>query len=619
MGDIPLTFNENGRTKGYMKKLLQIGWIIIKAALFALGGLVALGVLLAVATALLGSCGHKIADKSVLVFDLNTQVTDRPVDKNARMVERLLGRGNPTLQLRAATTALREAARDKRISGLYLHGNLLTDNYSSGYGALKELREAIQDFQKSGKPVIAYIANADNRDYYLESTADQILLNPFGLLAFRGLAAEGVFLKGAADKYGFEFTPFRRGKYKGAVEPLTRENFSPENREQIEAFLKVIWGDMLNTVAGARKLAPDKLQALVDNEGLISAQSAKAGGLVTELAYEGQALDKLRQLTGTTAKDKSFPQVSIAQYAREARKAAARAQHGKDKIAVLYAEGMIINGEGGRGMEDQVAGDRFARIIRELRQRKDVKAVVLRVNSPGGSAQASEVILDELRRCNSERPVIVSMGTVAASGGYFISMAARRIVAEPGTITGSIGVFGLTLNVQKLANDHGITFDAVKTGALADLGTPSRPMTPGEQAVIQNHVDHIYDQFVERVALCRKLTTNRVDEIAQGRVWSGADALKNGLVDELGGLQKAIVVAAQEAKLGTNYAVVEFPKPKGLVEQLSEAFHGQERPLARNDLASRLTWKLMQQWRWLSSFNDPQGIYTLLPLDLELN
>lgn len=305
-----------------MKKLLQIGWTIIKWALFAIGGLAVLGVLLIVAAALSGPRGHRIADKSVLVFDLNTQVMDRPVDESARALARLLGRGNPALQLRAATTALREAAQDGRISGLYLHGNLLAGNYSSGYGALKELRAAIQDFQKSGKPVIAYIANADNRDYYLESVADQILLNPFGLLAFRGLAAEGVFFKGVADKYGVEFTPIRHGKYKAAVEPLTREDFSPENREQIEAFLKVIWGDMLNTVAGTRKLAPDKLQGMVDKEGLISAESAKAGGLATELAYEGQALDKLRQLTGTTTKDKAFPQVSIAEYAREARKAA---------------------------------------------------------------------------------------------------------------------------------------------------------------------------------------------------------------------------------------------------------------------------------------------------------
>jgi len=602
-----------------MKKLLRIGWRIIKFGMFAIGGLVLLVILLAIFGALSGGGRHKIADKSVLVFNLNTRITDRPADENAEILDRLLGQGSDALQLRAATTALREAAQDKRISGLYLHGNLLAGNYSSGYGALKELREAIQDFQKSGKPVIAYISDADNRDFYVESAADQILLNPLGLLAFRGLAAQGMFFKGAADKYGFEFTPIRHGKYKSAIEPLTREDFSPENREQIDAFLKAIWGDVLNTVAISRKISPDQLQALVDKEGLISAQKAKDQGLVTELAYEGQALDKLRQLTGTTATDKTFPQVSISEYASQTKSTAGRRLLGGDKIAVVYAEGQIIDGEGNRKTEGGVAGNQFAKIIRELRERKDVKAVVLRVNSPGGSGQASEVILDELRRFNAGRPVVVSMGTVAASGGYYISMASRRILAEPSTITGSIGVFGLSLNAQKIANDHGITFDTVKTGALADLGTIARPMTPDELAVFQNLVDHFYNEFIQRVATCRNLTTNRVDEIAQGRVWSGTDALKVGLVDELGGLQQAIAIAAQDAKLGANYTVEEFPAKKGLLEELSKALHENEQPLARNDFASRVMQTVMQEWRWLSGFNDPQGIYARLPFDLELN
>jgi protease-4 len=602
-----------------MKTLLRIAWRIIKVALSAIGGLVVLGVLVMMAAAILAPGGHKIADKSVLVFNLNTQITDRPVDARSALLARLLGSRSSSIQLRAATTALREAAQDKRISGLYLHGSLVTGGYSSGYGALKELREAIQDFQKSGKPVIAYMANADNRDYYLVSVADQILLNPFGLLAFRGLAAQGTFFKGAGDKYGIEVTPIRHGKYKSAIEPFTRENFSPENREQLEALCKTIWGEMVNAVAAARKLPPDQLQALVDKEGLISAQTAKAQGLVTEAAYEGQALDKLRRLSGKTAATAPIPQVSLAEYAGEAQAAAAKKQHGKDKIAVVYAEGAIVSGEGDPMSEGMVAGDRFARMLRKLQQRKDVKAVVLRVNSPGGSAQASEAILVELRRFQADRPVIVSMGTVAASGGYFISMAARRIIAEPSTITGSIGVFGLGLNLKKLANDHGITFDAVKTGELAELGTLSRPMTPKEQTVVQNWVDHIYDEFVQRVAQCRNLTTNRVDEIAQGRVWSGADALKVGLVDELGGLQQAIAVAAKEAKLGVRYSVIEFPEKKGLLESLSGAFGGEKRPLAKQDLASRVTQKVMAEWRWLSSFNDPHGIYARLPFELELN
>jgi protease-4 len=602
-----------------MNKLLRVIGSIIKAILIVIGILAVILVLVAVALALAGTTRHTLAQKSVLVFDLNTKITDRSKDERSEMLAHLFNQNDFSLQLRTATTALRAAARDPRILGLYLHGSLRTDGYSSGYAALKELREAIQDFQKSGKPVIAYITDADNRNYYVESAADQILLNPFGVLAFRGLAAQGVFIKGAADKYGFEFTPTRHGKYKSAIEPLTRENYSPENREQLEALLKTIWDDMRDTVAHARKISPDDLQTIVDQQGLITADMAKDKGLVTDLAYEGDALDKLRQLTGKPGKDRAFPQISIAQYAREVRRSAFRHEFGKDKIAVVYAEGEIIDGEGQRGSQDEVAGDRFARMIRGIRDHDNIKAIVLRVNSPGGSAQASEVILDELRRFNAERPVIVSMGTVAASGGYFISMASRRIIAEPSTITGSIGVFGLTMDAQKIANDHGITFDTVKTGTLADMFTISRPMTPQEHDILQHLVDEIYDKFVARVASCRKLTTNQVDDIAQGRVWSGKDALGVGLVDEMGGLQKAIDVAAHEANLGTNYAVVEYPVQKPFIEELAEDLRGDQQPLVKNDFPSRVLQKMMLEWRWLSGFNDPNGVYARLPYEMDLN
>ena len=602
-----------------MRTLLRILWKLLKVAVFAIGILVVLGVLLAVTASLMSPSGPKVADKSVLVFNLNTQITDRPADERAALLALLLGERGATLQLRAATTALREAAQDSRISGLYLYGNLIASGYSSGYGALKELRAAIQEFQKSGKPVIAYIADAANRDYYVMSVADQILLNPLGEIAFRGLAAKGTFYKGAGDKYGVEFTPVRHGKYKSAIEPFTRENFSPENREQLQALVQTIWGEVLDAVAASRKIPSDQLQTLVDQEGLIGAQTAKARGLVTDVAYEADALNKLRELTGTKAKDKPFPQVSLARYAPAAQAAAAKKHQGKDKIALVYAEGVIVDGAGDSGIQGLVAGEAFARMLRKVQQREDVKAVVLRVNSPGGSAEASDAILDELRRFKSDRPVIVSMGTVAASGGYFISMAARRILAEPSTISGSIGVFGLALNLKKLANDHGVTFDAVQTGALAELGTLTRPMTTAEQVVLQKLVDQVYDAFLQRVARCRNLTTNRVDEIAQGRVWSGADALKIGLVDELGGLDQAIAVAVKEAKLGANYSVIEFPEKKSLLDELSEAFGGEQPPLAKHDLGSRVAEKVMGTWRWLSSFNDPRGVYTRLPFELEIN
>jgi protease IV len=602
-----------------MKDLMRIVWKLVKVVMFVLGSLVVLVIFLAVVASLLSPRGPKIADKSVLLFNLNTQITDRPANERAALLARLMGDRSATLQLRAATTALREAAKDKRISGLYLYGSLVVNGYSSGYGALKELREAVQDFQKSGKPVIAYTDAADNRDYYVMSVADQILLNPLGELAFRGLASSSIFFKGAADKYGIEFTPIRHGKYKSAIEPFTRTDFSPENREQIQALIQTIWEEMLKATAASRKMPPEQLQALVDKEGIIRAPLAKARGLITEVAYEADALDRLRKLTGTTAKDEPFPQISLAQYIPVAREAAAQKHRGSDKIAIVYAEGSIVDGESDVSSSGSVAGDGFARMLRTLQQRQDVKAVVLRVNSPGGSAVASDVILNELRRFKPECPVIVSMGTVAASGGYFISMAARRIIAEPSTITGSIGVFGLGFNLKKLANEHGITFDTIQTGALADLGTLSRPMTLAEKAVLQNLVDRIYDEFLQRVARCRKLTTQRVDELAQGRVWSGSDALKVGLVDELGGLDQAIAAAAKEAKLGPDYSEVEFPETKSLVEQISESLGGEPQPLARHSLGNRAAEKVMDNWRWLSSFDDPRGVYARLPFELELN
>lgn len=600
-----------------MKKFIKVIWTLIKVSLFGLGCLVVLLVVLAIVAAINPPKGRKIADKSVLVFDLNTRITDRPVNEGSELISRLFGNNEKSIQLRAATTALRAAAKDKRITALYLRGNLETGNYSATYAAVKELREAIQEFQKSSKPVIAYIENADNRDYYLDSVADQILLNPMGLLAFRGMAAQGIFFKEAEDKYGLEFTPIRHGKYKGAIEPFSRSDFSPENREQLEALLKVIWGDMLKTVADARKMPPEQLQAIADKEALINAQMAKDKKLVTELAYEGQALDKLRQLTGVTSPEKAIPQVTIGQYAAEAKRTEGLRGYRKDKIAVVYAEGEIINGD--KAEDGQIAGDKFAKLIRKIRAEKNVKALVLRVNSPGGSGQASDEILDELKQFDKDRPVIVSMGGYAASGGYYISMGSHRILAEPNTITGSIGVFGLALNAQKIANNHGITFDTIKTGALADIGTIARPMTDEEHGVIQNLIDNFYDNFIQRVATCRKMTTNKVDELAQGRVWSGEDAVKLGLVDELGGLQKAITVAAQQAGAGTNYDVVEYPKPKPFLEELGEALSGKEQPLARTGFAGRVMANLKAEWRWLSGFNDPQGVYARLPYELELN
>ena len=605
-----------------MKKLFHLiacglKWLCLITGAGCLA-LMALLVLLLFA-ALVGGGGKtpRVENKSVLVLDLGTGIADKPADQNAAgVLAEALGDGNHTVSLRAVTDSLRLGAKDPRIAALYLHGSIAPMGYESGFAALKEVREAILEFRNSRKPVVAYLVNAGKRDIYLTSAADEILMNPIGTVEFNGLAASGTFYKNAGDKYGIEFQPVRHGKYKGAVEPFLRPDFSPENKEQLGALFTDVWAEVVNGVAASRQLKPDALQALADSQAILRADKAKSAGLITGTAYEAQVLDRLRTITGKTGKYDRLAQISPEQYAPEARRSQANGLLKGDTIAVIYAEGVIADGYG-KGGGEGVYGDRFAKMLREVQKDDNVKAVVLRVNSPGGSVTASEVILDELRNLRKTRPVVVSMGTVAASGGYFIATASDRIFAEPDTITGSIGVFGLHLNLQKLANDHGVTFDTVKTGRFADSGTISRPLSDEEMAQMQDLVDSFYADFLARVSSGRNLATNRVDELGQGRVWSGAAAKKIGLVDELGGLDAAIADAAQRAKLG-KYTVAEYPRSKDFMETIRENLDKRSAPLAREGLAGRVAAQVSDQLEFLSQFNSACGVYARLPFDLEV-
>ena len=589
--------------------------LITGAGCLALLALLAL-ILFAV---LVGGGGKRqvVENKSVLVLDLGTGITDKPADQNAASIfADLLGDGNHTVSLRAVTDSLRLGAKDPRIAALYLHGSIAPKGYESGFAALKEVREAILEFRHSGKPVVAYLVDAGKRDVYLTSAADEILMNPIGTVEFNGLAATGTFFKNAGDKYGLEFQPVRHGKYKGAVEPFLRSDFSPENKEQLGALFTDVWTEVIDSVADARQIKPDALQALADSQAILRVDKAKAAGLITGSAYETQVLARLRTIAGKTGKYDRLAQISPEEYAPEARRSQAKGLLKGDTIAVIYAEGEIADGYGKSGGEG-IYGDRFAKMLREVQKDDHVKAVVLRVNSPGGSVTASEVILDELRNLHKTRPVVVSMGTVAASGGYFISTASDHIFAEPDTITGSIGVFGLHLNLQKLANDHGITFDTVKTARFADSSTISRPWSDEEMGQMQDLVDSFYADFLARVSSGRNLTTNRVDELAQGRVWSGAAAKKIGLVDELGGLDAAIAEAAQRAKLA-NYTVAEYPRSKDFMETIAENLNKRSAPLAQEGLAGRVAAEVNDQLHFLTRFNSACGVYARLPFDLEV-
>jgi protease-4 len=390
---------------------------------------------------------------------------------------------------------------------------------------------------------------------------------------------------------------------------------SPENREEIQKLLNDIWGEILADIAPSRQTTVEDIQKTVDTEGLIRARVAKDAKLIDRIAYRDEIYDALKAKTGRTGSKQPFKQITLGDYARLTRDAAKMPRKGGD-VAVVYAEGEIVDGE---GENDEIGSTKFSRELRKLRQDENVKAVVLRVNSPGGSASASEVIQREIRLIKKVKPIVVSMGSYAASGGYWISAYGDRIFAEPTTITGSIGVFGIQFDVQKLANNIGLTFDSVKTGKFADAVTITRPKTTEEIAVLQRLVDWIYGEFVAKVAEARNLDPKKVEEIAQGRVWSGADAKEIGLIDEIGGLDAAIAFAAKKAGVAGNYRLVEYPKQKELLEVVQEFL---EKTTPRYAHSTKLTDKIAnrvsEELKTLRSLNDPNDVYARLPLSLNV-
>jgi len=557
---------------------------------------------------------------SYLVFDLSTNISDAPPPIDLM----LLGGKRETLQLRSVTKALRAAAKDDRIAGIFLTGELTPSAFGSGYAALREVRLALEDFKKSGKPITGYLTFATTKSYYVASAANDLAIDPYGVILMPGLASEPMFFAGAFEKYGVNVQVTRVGKYKSAVEPFTRRDMSPENREEIQRLLDDIWSRLLADIGPGRGITAETFQRTVDAEGLLRADVAKAQKFVDRVAYRDEVYEGLKAKTGRAGSKEPFKQVKLDDYAKSAKDEpigakktdAPRSALRAGRIAVVYAEGEIVDGEGG---SDDIGSTKFSRELRKLRQDENVKAIVLRVNSPGGSASASEVIQREIRLIKKVKPVVVSMGSYAASGGYWISAYGDRIFAEPTTITGSIGVFGIQFDVKKLANDFGVTFDSVKTGKFADALTIARPKTPEELAVLQRMVDWIYGEFVRKVAEARKLAPEKVEEIAQGRVWSGTEAKQLGLVDELGGLNAAIAYAAQRAGLAGNYRLDEFPRQKELLQAIQEMLEGVTPRYARSSsLTAKITERIEQELRVLRAFNDPQGIYARLPMSLNL-
>ncbi|MDJ0703166.1 MAG: signal peptide peptidase SppA [Leptolyngbyaceae cyanobacterium MO_188.B28] len=555
----------------------------------------------------------EVEDKSILVYDLSLEILDSvpPSGPGIVLEETLVGASNRAISLRAALDSIAQAAEDDSIVGLYLHGNT-----SEGFATLKELRQALETFKQSGKPILAYDLAWSERDYYLTSVADTLVLNAAGILEFNGFRAETQFLAGALQKYGIGVQVLRAGRYKSAVEPFIRTESSPEDREQTQALLADLWQEILKTTAESRESTPEELQQLADQGGLLMAQDALDAGLVDRVSYFDEVLTDLQDLTDTEPDDgDAFPQISLSAYSRLVNQRLASKAKG-DTIAIVYADGEIISGQGSPGI---IGSATLTKALRKVRLDDDVKAVVLRVNSPGGGASASEVITREVELTSEVKPVVVSMGDFAASGGYMISTQADKIFASPGTITGSIGVFGLILNLKEVANDNGVTWDVIKTAEYADIDTISRPQTSKELALQQAVVDDLYDRFITMVAESRQIAREKVDDIAQGRVWTGVDAKEIGLVDELGGLNDAVSAAAEQAEL-EQWRIEEYPKPRTLEEQIFENLFGQlisHLPMGADPLTQEFQ-RLREELAVIQLLTDPRGLYTRLSFTTEI-
>lgn len=598
-----------------MKGFLKTFFASLLALMFAAGGLFLFIVVLIGALSSMSQPVPQVKEGSVLVFNMSRAVQDRPVGltPDAFIDEALGGDGQRAVSLRSLTEGIRAASSDDRIKGLLLTGSFPVEGYSSGFAALKEVREAIDAFKESGKPVTAYVVYPSSRDMYVIAAADAVYMNPDGLVADSGMSMSYPFLGGFMEKYGVGVQVTRAGEYKAAAESFVLEKMSEPAREANEAVLEDFWAEYLGVVAEGAGIEPELYEAKLDEFGMLAAKDALAIGLVDELLYTDELIAKMQAVSGTDKESKSFVQTPIGEYLRDV----VYPEYSSDGfVAVVYAEGSIVTGDGEDG---QVGGDKLASTIRKLRQDDKIKALVLRVNSPGGSALASEVIQRELRLAKEKMPVVVSMGSLAASGGYWISAYADKIYAQPNTLTGSIGVIGVFFNYEELAAEHGINFDTVKTTEHADFMGVFREKTEREMELVQRQVDFVYDAFLEKVAEGRGLDLDTVRALAGGRVWSGVDALELGLVDELGGLHDAIAFAGNEAGLGDSPAVKELPEASNFLNDLLAGVSEQTADAATRTSMKPLVDLYRQASEMSSRFNDPKGVYAVLPYTITID
>ena len=501
---------------------------------------------------------------------------------------------------------IKKAESDNKIKGILIENGLS----APGWATTEEIRNAILEFKSSGKFVIAYSDYVLLQEgYYLSTSANRIFISPASTVDFKGLSGDVLFYKKALDKLGVEVQVTRHGKFKGAVEPFILDKLSKENEEQIRSYVGSIWNHAIDKISEARHLTTGQLNNTADSLVGYTADGALSSKLVDGLLYRDALIDTLKSLSGLSKNDK-INLVSMAKYTKVPDPL--KMVSAKNKIAVVYASGTIVMG---KGNDTNIGGNSYGDMIRKLRKDSTIKAIVLRVNSPGGNAIASDLIWREVELTAKEKPVVVSMGNYAASGGYYISAAGTKILADPTTITGSIGVFGLIPNTSKLLNEKlGISTQTVNTNRNSDFPSVTRPMTGYEKEVMQHNIDGFYKVFIDKVAVGRKLTPARVDSIAQGRVWGATSATGIGLVDEIGGLNDAVKEAASLARIET-YSLKELPEPEDPYTRIIRTLSGDvSMRLLKNSLGEYRG--LIDQLKGLEEFS---GVQARMPYMIEVH
>ena len=549
-----------------------------------------------------------VKKNSVMMLDLNGTLVERTQEDPLGILSQLFGDESNTYGLDDILSSIQKAKENENIKGIYLQASSLGTSYAS----LQEIRNALLDFKESGKFVIAYADSYTQGLYYLSSAADKVLLNPKGMIEWRGIASAPLFYKDLLQKIGVEMQVFKVGTYKSAVEPFIATEMSSANREQVTAFITSIWGQVTQGISASRNIPVDSLNVYADRMLMFypSEESVKCG-LADTLIYRNDVRNYLKKLVEID-EDDNLPIVGLSDMMNVKKNVP------KDKsgniVAVYYASGEITDYPSSATSEDGIVGSKVIRDLRKLKDDNDVKAVVLRVNSPGGSAFASEQIWHAVKELKTKKPVIVSMGDYAASGGYYISCIADTIVAEPTTLTGSIGIFGIIPNVKGLTDKIGLSYDVVKTNKYADFGNIMRPFNEDERSLLQMLITEGYDTFVSRCAEGRHMTKEAIEKIAEGRVWTGETAKKLGLVDELGGIDKALDIAVAKAGI-EGYTVVSYPAKQDFFSSLLDT---KPTNYVESQLLKSKLGEFYQQFGLLKNLQEQSMIQARIPFELNI-